>query len=62
MDLQKEIWRDVNGYEGKYQVSNFSHVKSLTRQVWNGHMWWTQPGKVLKPHVCGNEYLNRKDL
>lgn len=37
MGLQKEIWRDVSGYEGKYQVSNFGHVKSLARQVWNGH-------------------------
>lgn len=57
MDLQKEIWRDVKGYEGKYQVSNFGRVKSLARQVWNGHVWWTQPEKVLKPYVCRNEYL-----
>lgn len=34
MDLQKEIWRDVDGYEGKYQVSNFGRVKSLARRVW----------------------------
>lgn len=26
-----EIWKDVNGYEGKYQVSNFGRVKSLER-------------------------------
>ena len=29
MDSQKEIWRDVKRYEGKYQVSNFGRVKSL---------------------------------
>ena len=26
---EKEIWRDIQGYEGKYQVSNMGRVKSL---------------------------------
>ena len=25
----KEIWRDIKGYEGKYQISNLGNVKSL---------------------------------
>ena len=29
----KEIWRDVVGYEGLYQVSNLGRVKSLSRYV-----------------------------
>ena len=28
-----EIWRDVVGYEGVYQVSNFGNVISLDRYV-----------------------------
>ena len=24
-----EIWRDIHGYEGKYQVSNYGRIKSL---------------------------------
>ena len=28
-DLPQEIWRDICGYEGLYQVSNFGRVKSL---------------------------------
>ena len=28
----KENWKDVDGYEGIYQVSNLGRVKSLTRQ------------------------------
>ena len=28
-NLENEIWRDVVGYEGLYQVSNFGRVKSL---------------------------------
>ena len=25
----KEIWKDIEGYEGIYQISNFGDVKSL---------------------------------
>ena len=28
-NIDKEEWRDIKGYEGKYQVSNLGHVKSL---------------------------------
>ena len=27
----KEIWKDIQGYEGLYQISNFGHVRSLKR-------------------------------
>ena len=27
----KEIWKDIKGYEGQYQVSNLGRVKSLPR-------------------------------
>jgi hypothetical protein len=29
MNIDKEEWRDIKGYEGKYQVSNLGNVKSL---------------------------------
>ena len=29
--VDKEIWKDVVGYEGLYKVSNFGRVKSLPR-------------------------------
>ena len=28
----QEIWKDIKGYEGKYQISNFGNVKSLKRK------------------------------
>lgn len=28
-NLQNEEWRDIEGYEGRYQVSNYGRVKSL---------------------------------
>ena len=30
-----EIWRDIAGYEGLYQVSNLGRVKSLPRKTGN---------------------------
>ena len=32
-----EIWKDVVGFEGKYQVSNLGRIKSLTRKVNSTH-------------------------
>lgn len=32
----KEIWKDIAGYEGLYQVSNLGRVKSLYREFWSG--------------------------
>ena len=31
----QEIWKDVVGYEGLYQVSNLGNVKSLDKTVFN---------------------------
>ena len=28
-----EIWKDINGYEGFYQVSNYGRIKSLERRT-----------------------------
>ncbi len=32
MENQKEIWKDVKGYEGLYQVSSFGRVRSLHKK------------------------------
>ncbi len=42
MLLPKQIWKDIPGYEGKYQVSNTGRVRSLN---YNG----TGKTKVMKP-------------
>ena len=31
--LSMEIWRDIEGYEGLYQVSNEGRIKSLKRKI-----------------------------
>lgn len=31
--ITEEIWKDIEGYEGLYQISNLGNVKSLDREV-----------------------------
>ena len=53
-----ELWVDVVGYEGGYQVSNLGRVKSLPRAVPNGrHGTINRKGKILKGRDCGKGYL-----
>jgi hypothetical protein len=44
-----EVWMDIPGYEGLYQVSNFGIVKSLPKSNHNG--------KILKPSNNNKGYL-----
>ena len=49
-----EVWRDIEGYEGLYQVSNQGRVKSLERKDRLGR---TVKERILKPGVVGSGYL-----
>ncbi len=46
-DLTNEIWRDIAGFNGDYQESNYGRTKSFKR----GNV------KILKPSVSRNGYL-----
>ena len=56
--MVNEIYKDIRGYEGYYQVSNFGNVRSLDREVirsdgqYNFHR-----GKILKLSDNGSGYL-----
>ncbi len=57
-----EIWRDIKGYEGLYQVSNYGRVKSLDRviEVMNilfGSQIRHLKEKYIKPKVNSNNRL-----
>ena len=56
--MQKEIWKDVPGYEGYYQVSNLGNVKSLPREINNGKGFYISKEKILKSCVDKNGYVN----
>ena len=34
----KEIWKDILGYEGLYQVNDYGNVKSLSRTITKGNI------------------------
>ena len=42
-----EIWKDIKGYKGLYQVSNYGRVKSLDRYVNNRYSGYFRKGKIL---------------
>jgi hypothetical protein len=50
-----EIWKDIKGYEGYYQVSNLGNVKSLSRNKINNGTLFITKERILKPGVnkCG---------
>ena len=54
---EKEIWKDIEGFEGMYQVSNMNRVKSLERTVRNGRGYRTVPERILKPEKNRYGYL-----
>lgn len=33
MTEEKEVWKDIPGYQGYYQISNLGRVKSLQRTI-----------------------------
>jgi len=50
--MEKEIWKDVPGYEGLYQASSFGRIRSVDRFITmkNGAGRFTK-GKMLKPRA-----------
>lgn len=52
-----EIWKDIKGYEGYYQVSNLGRVKSMERKVWNRFQWIIKPEKILSPRYNDKGYI-----
>lgn len=61
-----ENWKDIKGFENKYQVSNFGRVKSLSRTIIGGWKTRTLSERILKVSnrngylsvFLGREYRN----
>lgn len=60
----EEIWKDIEGYEGTYQVSNLGRVRSLDRYITKPHpktytpTQYFQRGQIVITHPLRNEYIN----
>jgi hypothetical protein len=61
-DMQGEVWKDIQGYDGYYQVSNFGRIKSLSRLVWNGFSNHLTKDKIRKSVVSKDGYTYVKIL
>lgn len=53
-NIDKEVWKDIKGYEGKYQVSNLGNVKSLYFKNRHGII---PREKILKQYLNNMGYL-----
>ena len=54
-----EIWKDVEGYENMYQVSNLGRVKSLARTRKGRYECEAKvKEKILKPHLSTGGYYS----
>lgn len=51
---ESDLWRDVVGYEGIYEVSSLGRVRSLDRIDAGGHRL---TGRLLSPSVHSNGYM-----
>lgn len=55
--MKEEIWKEIPGYEGSFEVSNLGNFRSKDRQVpsrWGGTRLY--PGKPLKVEVMEDGY------
>lgn len=52
--MNKEIWKDIFGYEGLYQISNYGNVKALAR---NRNNQYSNKEIILKQSEDGKGYL-----
>lgn len=56
--MTNEIWKDIAGYEGLYQVSNLGRVKSLPREKWNGKAIVYKKEIIRKQRVRADGYVS----
>lgn len=50
-----EIWKDIDGYEGLYQVSNLGRIKSFVK--WDVYNKYHYEERILKPFKNNKGYL-----
>lgn len=55
--LPNEIWKDIRGFEGYYQISTFGRVKSLSRAGLINNGTNTRKEVLITPHDKGDGYM-----
>jgi NUMOD4 motif len=52
-----EIWKSIEDFEGRYEVSNLGNVRSMPRPQRPGRGGWARPGVILKAISQHKGYL-----
>lgn len=52
----EEIWKDIDGFENTYQVSNYGNIKSLDRYVKCNKGYRFHKGKIIKQQINRKGY------
>lgn len=55
MENQEEVWKDIIGYEGLYQVSNLGRIMSLPKFIGRKNKYLSK-SKILKKRYAGKGY------
>lgn len=53
-----ENWKQIQGYEGHYEISDLGRVRSIQRIAWNGFKNHILKGRILKIGTFTNGYKN----
>lgn len=58
--MKNEVWKDIEGYEGLYQISNLGRVKSLKRKVKGNKNQGErfQYERIMKQTICSTGYYS----
>ena len=56
-DAEGIEWRDVVGFEGRYEVSNYGHVRTIPHYVDNHTGRILLKARLLRPNVLRKGYL-----
>ena len=55
--MEKEIWKDIKGYEDYYKISNLGRIKSIDRFEKKGKSIILKKGVILKQYIDKGGYL-----
>lgn len=59
-NLPGERWKDVPGFEGRYQLSNYGRTKSLKRQIKLKQHHRLSESRILLPHIIKSKTKKTK--
>lgn len=55
-----EVWKDIKGLEGLYQISSNGNVKSLSKKIKNQHGYFYSKEKILSSNIGYGGYRFQK--